>query len=169
MPKIHTKRPLYYVSMTTALGLSLALLVALISEHFFGLVPCELCLAERWPYYYGAPLAMATACLGLNIHRIMLTRMAALAVLCVLAWGLFLGIHHSGVEFGWWPAPELCRSLGLQARNAGALLAQLQPITPCDAPSFRLFGVLSFANMNVLVMAALIVLNSAALWRSFSK
>ena len=159
-------RPLYFTSIVTALGLSLALLTALISEQFFNLTPCELCLAERWPYYIGAPLAMAAACFAFYGQRLGLQRLAVMLLLCVLAWGLFLGIHHSGVEFGWWPAPELCRSLGLQARRAGDLLSQLQPITPCDAPSFRLFGLLSFANMNVLLIGACIVMTSAALYRS---
>jgi disulfide bond formation protein DsbB len=30
---------------------------ALLLEHVFGYIPCMLCLWQRWPYYFGVPLA----------------------------------------------------------------------------------------------------------------
>ncbi len=48
--------PLAVLSLGVALG---ALAVALGSEHYGGLVPCALCLLERWPYRIAAVLGAA--------------------------------------------------------------------------------------------------------------
>lgn len=157
--------PVANAGFITSIAMSLALVVALIAEYFFGLRPCDLCLAQRWPYYIGAPLGMLVT--GLAVYRAPRSIVIAglLALLAVTAWSFVLGLHHSGVEFGWWPAPDTCRGMAATARDAANLLDQLIPVVLCDARPVRALGLLSFANANALLSAALVVLNSAVLFR----
>lgn len=144
-----------------------ALALAHLAERVFGLQPCELCLAARWPYYIGAPLALLIFLVPLSLSSAW-RQLAAAGLCAVLLWSLYYGLYHSGIEYGWWPAPAECASSGAAVTKAEDLLSQLgrTKIVPCDAPSFRLFGVLSFANLNALLSAVLLTLNVAALVKS---
>jgi len=143
-----------------------ALLVALLaaaaplfaggSEAWFGLVPCELCLWQRWPYW-GAALAAAAAALlwRRGAGRTLLRAAGGLAALSAA-----IGLFHLGVEFGWWPSPlPGCRVVSTgAAQTVDDLLAGLRaaPAKPCDEPAFLLPGVpLSMAAMNAIYGVAL--------------
>ena len=143
------------------LGL-VAILGALGSQYFAGMVPCELCLEQRLPYYWGLPV------LGLILltwNRLPLpvwyTGLAIVAAL--FAWGTYLGVYHAGVEWGFWPGPTACTGTG-----TGISFEQLQDlnssrVVPCDQVQFRFLG-LSFAGLNALAAAAVVVLVLVAIW-----
>ncbi|WP_027283947.1 disulfide bond formation protein B [Rubritepida flocculans] len=123
------------------------------TESWLGLVPCELCLWQRWPYWAAAGLALLAA--------FVLRRpwMLALAGGAVLASGA-IAAFHLGVEAGWWPSPLP----GCAAVSAGTgasvedLLAALRPAPakPCDEPAFLIPGLpLSMAGLNLIYALAL--------------
>jgi disulfide bond formation protein DsbB len=120
---------------------------ALLSQYVGGLVPCELCLYQRWPYY-AAIVATAVALLSGGD-----TAMRSVIMLCALlfAASAALAFYHVGVEQHWFAGPTACTGSVTGATSIEALKAQLlarQPVS-CDTPAWLLFGV-SMAGWNLL-------------------
>jgi disulfide bond formation protein DsbB len=143
-----------------AAGMAITVGIALGFEHIGGYIPCKLCLEQRIPYYIGMPLmvvAMASAWTG---RAAMLTRTLLAIGGLLMAWGLVLGIYHSGVEWHWWPGPSDCGAVdGAPAGSGNGVLDMLDKVVPpsCDQAAGRFLG-LSFAGWNVvasLVLAAI--------------
>ena len=139
----------------TALAASAAALgAAFASEWWGGLVPCALCLLERWPYR----VLIALTFLALLLHG--WTRRAALALAALVALaGAGLGLVHVGVEQRWWPSPlPECAAPSLGGGTMAERLARMpaQPAKPCDDPTYLISGVpVSMAAMNMLLSLAL--------------
>src|ERR1700733_12674807 len=87
------------------LGSTAAIGGALLSQYVGGLVPCELCLLERWPYYIGMPLSLLVIATGGK--RGLLIGGSALVVLVFLA-SSGLAFYHVGVEQHWFAGPTAC-------------------------------------------------------------
>lgn len=129
---------------------------ARLSEGWFNLAPCELCLWQRAPYWLAAALALAGAVLPRG--RPWLLAGAALAALVSAAIGAF----HLGVEFHWWPSPLAgCAAPQASGGSVEDLMRSMaaSPTKPCDEPAYLIPGLpLSMAGMNTiygLVTAAL--------------
>ncbi len=140
----------------TILASAAALGGALASERWLGLVPCALCLWERWPYRVAIALGLAALALPRRAARWAL----AAAVLAVLA-GAALAATHVGVEQGWWPSPlPECAAPSLGSGSIAERLAHM-PATvskPCDEPTFLVPGLpVSMAAMNLALALALAV------------
>ncbi|MFA5900497.1 MAG: disulfide bond formation protein B [Hyphomicrobium sp.] len=140
-----------------------AILVALGSEHLGGLVPCELCLEQRYAYYAGVPLMF----LALVVLTAGQTRAAALLFILV-ALGFFanaaLGAYHAGVEWQLWAGPAACTGSQPLTSNAGNLLDALKQtnVVRCDQAAWRFAG-LSMAGWNVIgsLLIAFLALRAA--------
>jgi disulfide bond formation protein DsbB len=145
--------------LAAAIAAGLALAVALGSERWGGLVPCALCLLERWPYRVVIVLGLAAAFLPAPAAR------AALAVLGLAVFaGAVLAAIHVGVEFHWWrsPLPE-CAAPTFGGGSIAERLARMPaaPAKPCDDPTYLIPGLaLSMAQMN-LIFACLFTIASA--------
>jgi disulfide bond formation protein DsbB len=144
---------------------ALILGAAHLSQHGFGLAPCALCLLQREAIW----LALWAGLLGLAASRIVhrpWLKSAALGLMAAsFAYGVYLAAWHSGVEFGWFPAPPLCTGGGLDLSSPDALLSDIggrQIISCADAP-FRLLG-FSMANINLVLMSSL---SGLAGWLAF--
>src|SRR5579875_229915 len=120
---------------------------ALAAQYWGGLLPCELCLYERWPWEAAIVIAVAATMAG---SRPALPWVAAL---------LALAFYHVGVEEHWFAGPAACTAPATAAATVAALEAQLlhqQPVR-CDQPAWSLFGV-SLAGWNLL--ASLVMLGA---------
>ncbi len=138
----------------TILASAAALGGALASERWLGLVPCALCLWERWPYR----IAIALGLLALALPRRATRRVLAGAALAAL-FGAALAAVHVGVEQHWWPSPlPECAAPSLGGGSIAERLARM-PATvskPCDEPAFPLPGLpVSMAAMNLALALAL--------------
>lgn len=131
----------------------------LIFEYVFGYRPCPLCLQQRLPWYFGAPLAALLAALPDSQRRLRGVGLLLLALVFLISAGL--GAYHAGVEWKFWAGPAGCSGQGSPADAAG-LLNQLQSIrvVSCTDAAWRLFG-LSMAGWNVLVSLALAAIAAA--------
>lgn len=151
-------------SLVSALAAGLALAVAFVSEHWGGLVPCALCLLERWPYR----IAMVLSLLAFLLPRALARLALWLVVLTMLA-GAALGAVHVGVEQGLWPSPlPECAAPHIAGGTASQLLASMpaHPAKPCDAPSYLVPGLpLSMAAMNLIYAAVFAVTLASVLLR----
>lgn len=131
-----------------------------------GFVPCALCLAERIPYYIGVPIALA-ALVAANFGGPMwLKRWLLIALIVVFVYSTYLGVHHAGVEWGFWLGPADCAPGAADPITSAAnILEQLEGmrIVSCSEASWR-FPVdwgLSFAGWNA---ATSLFLVAVAAW-----
>lgn len=126
-----------------------ALLTALLSERWGGLVPCALCLLERWPYR--VTIVLGAAALAFPQAARLLVGACALTMLA----GAGLGAVHVGVEQGWWPSPlPECAAAPLGGGTMAERLSRLpaQPAKPCDAPAYLIPGLpVGMAAMNLVL------------------
>lgn len=142
---------------TRALALALALAAALalagaLTMQWIGYRPCELCYAQRWAFYIGAPLGLVAAFSGPRARRALLYVMAAL-----FFGNALLAIYHSGVEWKLWAGPSACTGEALaRARDMGDFLKQLDAVqvVRCDEPALRILG-LSMAGWNAVLCSGL--------------
>jgi disulfide bond formation protein DsbB len=138
----------------TVLVASLLVLgTALLSQYWGGLVPCELCLLQRWPWRVAI---VAAALVGLAGDRISLAA-AALGLALVFFVSAGLGFYHVGVEQHWFAGPTGCTaSAGSSATTIEELRRQLEaaPVLMCDQVQWSLFGV-SLAGWNVVASLAM--------------
>jgi disulfide bond formation protein DsbB len=143
-------------ALIIALLAAAAPLLARGTETWLGLVPCELCLWQRVPYWAAAGAAVGAAFL---VRGPALLRVAGLAA---AASGL-IAAFHLGVEAGWWPSPlPGCRVVAAGgAASVDDLLAALRPAPakPCDEPAYLIPGLpLSMAGMNLIYALGLSLL-----------
>jgi disulfide bond formation protein DsbB len=123
---------------------------------FFQLVleilPCPLCLEQRYAYYFALPFGLLVAfAAARGVSRPLL--LAGLAILALAALGnAGLGAYHSGVEWGFWPGPTDCSGPIVDFGKAGSLLDRLDKVkvVRCDEVQWRFLG-LSLAGYNVLI------------------
>lgn len=141
------------VALVTALAAMAIIGTALFFEHVMGILPCDLCLRQRIPYYIAIPIALVTACLP-NGSRAIRIGLMILALLFLVNAGQ--AAFHSGVEWKWWPGPVGCSGSSAVTGSVEGLLAGMQQTTvvSCSEASWRLFG-LSFAGWNVLASLGL--------------
>ena len=148
-------RPYDKIAAGLAFVLGLAtILGALGSQYIGGLQPCELCLEQRLPYYWGLPLLALTLLLW-NRLPLPVWYLAIGIVAALFAWGAWLGGYHSGVEWGFWPGPTACTGVG-ESFSLDAL-NDMQRVIGCDVVQFRFLGI-SLAGYNAMISAAIVVL-----------
>lgn len=137
------------LAVLAALGAAAALGIAYASEVWGELVPCALCLLERWPYRIVIALGVLAAITPRGLSRGLLM----LAILTLLA-GALIAAVHVGVEFKWWPSPlPECAAPHISGASIADRLASMpaRPSKPCDDPTFLIpFIPVSMAAMNLL-------------------
>jgi disulfide bond formation protein DsbB len=149
----------------SALAAAAAFLIAYASEVYGGLVPCALCLIERWPYR----IAVALGVIGLVMPRPLARFALALLALTMLA-GAAIATVHVGVERNWWPDPlPECAAPRFSGGSIAERLASM-PATPsksCDEPTYLIwFLPVSMAAMDLIFALGLSVITAVFLWRS---
>ena len=148
----------YY--LLVAGGMIAVIAAALAFEHIGGYKPCKLCLAQREPWYAGIPVAILAVLAVLAGFRPVVPRLLMLVVGLILVYSAWLGVHHSGVEWGWWPGPGDCGVVeGGISNNTEGLFQQLQTEVPpsCDDAPLRILG-LSFAGWNAVASSFLAII-----------
>ena len=132
-------------------------------QIFTGNLPCELCLLQRIPYYFGIPVAAVAFAIAARRGPAALARGLLVIFGLAMLVGMVIAAYHAGVEWGFWAGPSACTGpVDGPAVQASDLLAQLSapnttPVIRCDVPYFRIFG-LSFAGLNTLSSAFLAAL-----------
>ncbi len=130
-------------------------------ELVMGLLPCKLCLEQRWPHY--GVMALGAAALASSFAGLRLERAALLLLGLGLAGSALFGAYHSGVEWGWFAGPNDCGGASPAAAGSTAdFLRQLQTtrVVSCTEAAWRFLG-LSLAGWNAVFSAGLAGL---ALW-----
>ncbi len=143
-------------ALTASLAVGAIAAATLAGAWFFqlvlGLVPCPLCLEQRYAYYLAVPLAALVAIAAARgAPRGVLLAGLALLALAALA-NAWLGSYHAGVVWGFWKGPTDCSGPVVSLGSAGSLLERLDTVkvVRCDEVQWRFLG-LSLAGYNVLI------------------
>lgn len=135
--------------MNAAIGAGAVYAAAFAAEKLLGVVPCALCLLERWPW----AIALAIALVGLALPRRGARLALALVGLVVFA-GAAIATVHVGVEAGLWPSPlPECAAPRFAGGSIAERLSHMpdRPAKPCDEPTYIVPGLpVSTATMNLL-------------------
>ena len=125
------RRPPRTLAVFAALGAAAALGIAYAAEIWGGLVPCALCLLERWPYRVVIVLGLLAAIAPRSLVRVSLV----LAVVALLADAAIAAVHV-GVELQWWPSPlPECAAPHLSGGSIAERLASMPARPPSPAMS----------------------------------
>ena len=143
------------------LGLAVATIAGAFAFQAAGVLPCELCLKERLPYYAGMALAALTILVAWRRRGPLLVACFILLALLFLGSAGF-GAYHAGVEWGFWAGPSDCTGTLDRANSMGDFMKQLQTVhvVRCDAVAIRILG-LSLAGWNAVVS---LVIAGVAVW-----
>ncbi|WP_407148676.1 disulfide bond formation protein B [Bradyrhizobium sp. ORS 86] len=143
-------------ALTASAAIAVIALATLAGAWFFQLVleivPCPLCLEQRYAYYLAVPLgAVIAVAAAREAPRPVLLAGLALLGLAALA-NAGLGAYHAGVEWGFWQGPTDCTGPMVDFGKAGSLLDQLDKVkvVRCDEVQWRFLGI-SLAGYNVLI------------------
>jgi len=132
-----------------ALLVPLALIGGALFSQFVGhLVPCEMCMWQRYPHY----AAIGVAVLAFIIpDRRATYALVAIAALLIATSGV-IGVLHAGVEYKWWPGFTPCTA-GFKPGATGMEMIEMlrhAPIVRCDTAQWTLFGI-SLAGFNAII------------------
>jgi disulfide bond formation protein DsbB len=150
-------------ALTAALAIIVISAATLAGAWFFQLVleilPCPMCLEQRYAYYFAVAFAAVLALAAAKgAPRGVL--LAGLAILALAALGnAMFGAYHAGVEWGFWKGPTDCTGTGFNPGSAGSLLDNLDKVkvVRCDEVQFRFLG-LSLAGYNALISLLMAVI-----------
>lgn len=130
-----------------------------------GMLPCKLCLEQRWPHYLAVLIGLGLIIrlkLGSGIEQSSLERSGTLRVglgvmAMVLTVAAAMGWYHAGVEWGLFVGPSDCA--GVSPAAAGSMtdfMKQLQTtrVVSCTEAAWRFAG-LSLAGWNGLLSLGL--------------
>lgn len=154
-------RPRLLATISFVLGLA-TIAGAWGSQIFGGLVPCELCLEQRLAYYWGLPVLALILIFWNRLPRTVWFVAMAIALL-IFVWSTYMGGHHAGVEYGFWPGPTACSGIGVEVSFEDLSNINATRVVPCDAIQFELFGI-SLAGFNAIISAAIVLMLGAAMW-----
>lgn len=135
------------------MGSAVLLAGALFSQYALGLLPCELCIWQRWPH-------LAAIVIG-AVVMVFPVSVLAVAGAAAAATSGAIGVYHTGVERGWFEGPQACSSaVDFGALSAEQLLDRVlaAPVVRCDEVAWEMLG-LSMASWNAILSFGL-----AAIW-----
>ena len=118
------------------------------SQYLGGLVPCEMCIWQRWPH--GAAILLAALAFTAPASSERSRTLTLLAALAIAVSGA-IGVYHAGVELGIFEGLTTCASTAGGATNA-ELLDQIMktPLVRCDQVQFAFLGI-SMAGWNAIL------------------
>jgi len=115
------------------------------SQYILDIMPCHMCVLERWPYIF---ILFFTLILSIKPH--LSKPMLKLMILSILA-SLLLSFYHMGIEYAWWAGSEKCSGGTFVGSTAEELAAFLEtvPVRRCDQSS-KILGIIPFSSLNAL-------------------
>ena len=140
-----------------------AIFSALTAEYIYKILPCKMCLYQRYPYYFMISISLIFFFINKKYYILYY-----LLIKSALLYGLFYTIWHIGIEQKFLPGSSGCTAL---INNTNSLIDLKntilnQPIIFCDEINWTVFG-LSAATTNFLVLLLLLIFNTIFLIELF--
>ena len=133
-----------------------AISIALIAEYIFNILPCKMCLYQRYPYYFIISIFIIFYLLR-KTSNLWLYILVELSVL----YGLFYSIWHVGIEQNLLTGPSSCSDKLIETNSIDNLKEQIlnQAIVSCNEVTWSILG-LSAAKLNFLLMFLFLLFNT---------
>ena len=142
-----------------------AVMTAFIAEYVFNLLPCEMCLKQRYPYYFIIIIFIFFYFIKKN-YFFWFNILGELA----LFYGLFYATWHVGIEQKIFEISSAC-SFNLDNNISAENLKQQilnQDIVSCGEISWTIFG-FSAATLNMLLIVFLLFFNTIIIYKHFNE
>ena len=144
----------------------IAILSALVAEYIFKILPCQMCLYQRFPYYFIIIFTLIYFS-PIKIPLILYYWINTIS----FAIGLFFSAWHVGIEQKILPGLSGCSNTINLSQSLTELKEQIlnQNIVACDEITWSIFG-LSAATINSILLIFLLLINTILLGQHlFSK
>ena len=135
--------------------------IALIAEHIYFLIPCKMCLYERYTYY-----ALIIISLIFIVSKNQNNAIYYFLVEIFLLMGIVLSLWHLGIENHIISGPQGC-SAAIENINSKEDLENFilnRPIASCNEINWKLLGI-SIVMYNSLLQIVLLIFNTIYLTR----
>jgi disulfide bond formation protein DsbB len=128
----------------------ISLSIAYIAQYIYKIMPCKLCMYSRIPFIIMSLLPI--------IFYIPIIRnnfiIGFFIIFLSTGANIIISFYHIGVENSWFK-PSLCKiQLNDDSKYRGELynflLGDESSLNSCENPTFKLFGVFSFASLNLI-------------------
>ena len=142
----------------------IAISSALIAEYIFHILPCQMCLNQRYPYYFIISIFIIFYFIN-KTSSIWLYIFTELAIL----YGLFYSVWHVGIEQNFLSSPSSC-SYKLEEGNSVSDLKEAilnQAVINCNEISWSMLG-LSAATLNSLLLFLLLLFNTIFIYKIYN-
>ena len=136
-----------------AIIVSASVLFSYFLEFFFNLIPCKLCLYQRYLWLF-----LLLACI-INLKQSSKSRYIEIIITMTLCSIITLSFYHSGIEFGFFNNIISCTSENKETANSIEELDFLIRNTKnmdCAFPKFKIFN-LSLSNLSFLFSTSLLL------------
>lgn len=140
MSRIHLTYSLAFISLVS-------LFLAFYLQIEIGLVPCKLCVWQRWPHV----INILIIAIFLTLPKKQSILISAGLINVVL--GTLLAGYHFGLEEGYWNNVFSCSGVqDIENLSPKQLLNRLKntPISSCESPQWYIFG-FSLVGLNFIV------------------
>ena len=147
-------------SININLSISLiVLIIVFILEYIFKLIPCDMCLVERYPYYALILLSIIAMYL-VRIEKAKLRKIIDYVSISTILFGFFYTLRHVGVERGIIKLTTECSGALINTSDKSVLLEELNQaaLVRCDEATY-LFNFISIAESNLILMTSLLFIN----------
>ena len=153
-----------YWGVITFLSCVVAISSALIAEYIFHILPCKMCLNQRYPYYFIISIFIVFYFIK-KMSNIWLYIFAELAVL----YGLFYSIWHVGIEQNLLTGPSGCSGKLEGVNSVNDLKEQIlnQAIINCNEISWSMLGI-SATTLNSLLLFLLLLFNTIFIFKIYN-
>lgn len=159
--------------LTMAIISAMALGMALISQYFFDLQPCVLCIYQRYPYGFVIALGLLGFVISLKNKKAVSPLMGCIGIAFLI--NSLIAFYHTGVEQKWWPSHLEGCAVPAMTGDMTDILADIQSRTKavrCDEiPWSDPILNLSMANYNIgfcLGLGVIALISMRLIWKKFS-
>ena len=137
----------------------IVLIIVFILEYIFKLIPCDMCLVERYPYYALILLSIIAMYL-VRIEKAKLRKIIDYVSISTILFGFIYTLRHVGVERGIIKLSTECSGALINTSDKSALLEELNQaaLVRCDEATY-LFNFISIAESNLILMTFLLFIN----------
>jgi len=138
---------------------------ALIAEYIYHILPCQMCLNQRYPYYFIISIYIIFYFFN-KTSNIWFYVLAEIAML----YGLFYSVWHVGIEQNLLIGPSSCLGKLEEVDTVGDLKEQIlnQEIINCNEISWSFFG-LSAATLNSFLFLLLLLFNIIIIFKIYNE
>ena len=137
----------------------ITLIIVFILEYIFKLIPCDMCLVERYPYYALILLSIIAMYL-VRIEKAKLRKTIDYISISTILFGFIYTLRHVGVERGIIKLSTECSGALITTSDKSALLEELNQaaLVRCDEATY-LFNFISIAESNLILTTFLLFIN----------